>query len=49
MRHLCNHCKKNYPTCDGEIFEFGFDIDPETLNTKEADKIINCNGFEEDE
>jgi len=43
--HLCNLCKYEFPTCKSGKIKFGIDVD-NSLTGKDADKVLECDGFE---
>lgn len=44
MIHLCNNCKKSFPTCDARPV-FGIDERPEARGV-EADTVVKCDEYE---
>lgn len=45
-KHLCDSCKKDFPTCDSEKIVWGIDRDPSARGA-EADKVLQCDRYEE--
>lgn len=45
VKHLCDTCKKEFPTCDGDNIVWGIDIDPSARGAA-ADTVVKCDGHQ---
>jgi hypothetical protein len=45
-KHLCDTCRREFPTCTAKEIVFGIDLDPLCGWTKEADRVDQCDKYE---
>lgn len=43
--HLCADCEHDFPTCSSGKILFGIDLSASTVGTRDADKVIECEGY----
>ena len=45
MKHLCDDCVHDFPTCDSSAVLWGIDVNPEAVGA-EADTVIECKSYQ---